>query len=256
MPGDILVSMLGKPEDIARKTFCKVIMTLRMYKGDEPFTESFAINVMLEKVKFISQIDIMVARGKYRTRRTNITREKAFEIWKGLVRNGFISPSHRQMRDKLHPKIPSEGLQMWKIDPYRVTECEQTSWYKSSMRKREWRVRTSSLDVQRCRALRHIYSLFGSRPFTYEMSTSISKYMKMLQTAKAGDITERDRNIMKSVMQSFEMSSQEFLRVWNSLIRSNYITPWKKRTPKGYVKTNAYVVNKNYLRRCLSSFEV
>jgi repressor of nif and glnA expression len=88
------------------------------------------------------------------------------------------------------------------------------------------------------------------------MATSITKYMRQLSTIKTGEITDRDKNIMRAVMQRFEISNEEFKRIWSSLIRNNYITPWKKKTASGYVQTNAYVINRQYLRRCLTAFEV
>lgn len=255
MPGNILSRKSGDPKDL-RKLYCKVIMQSKEYKGLNPFTEAFVIELIIHKAKWVTNIAYMPGKRKIKTTQENFTRNDAINVWRNLVKNGFVIPAGRQMPDRLHPKVPQGGIQLWKIDPYVTAECEEQSWYKSSQRKREWKERHERLDVQRCRALRHLYALFGSSWFTYDMATSITKYMRQLSTIKTGEITDRDKNIMRAVMQRFELSSEEFRKVWNSLIRNNYITPWKKKTASGYVQTNAYVINKQYLKRCLSAFEV
>jgi hypothetical protein len=258
MPGEILVTIDQNPSNM-RKTYCKATMGLRQYVGTNAFSESFARDFMIRKMRKLGPMKTTVTRGKTTVgqSRDGLTSEDAARLLRNLISNGYIAPSHRQMRDKAHPKIPQGGVQMWKLDPYRIAECSQESWYKASIRKREWRVRADSLDIQRCRALRHIYSLFGMKPFTYDMVTSVAKYMRQVSGTKSPEITQRDKEMIKAVIQSFEASTDEFRKIWSSLIRNNYIIPFKKRDIHGkYVQTNAYVVNKALLRRCLGALEV
>jgi hypothetical protein len=254
---DIVIAKFGSTaEDIARRLFCKTVMELRRYKGEQPFSESFAIELIISKVKFVTQVEYRVPGGTQKTKRVNISKEEAIRVWKGLIGNGYVTPSHRQMPDKLHPKIPREGILLWKIDSFRLTECEQLPWYKAATRKRKWRETAQSLDIQRCRALRHMYSIFGLSPFTYDMATGIGKYLRKVESTPGVELTTKDKEVIKSIIQSSEMSTNEFMRVWNSLIQNGYLIQHRKRTPKGIVRTNAYVINKSYLRRCMSAFEV
>jgi hypothetical protein len=255
MPGNILARKSNEPGNL-RKVYCKVITQVREYKGTSPFTEAFVIDMIIHRAKWVTDVSYNPAKKKLKTTQTNFSKEDAITVWRNMVRSGFATPAGRLMPDRLHPKVPQGGIQLWKADPYVLSECQEQSWYKATQRKREWKERHEAIDTQRCRAIRHLYALFGTSWFTYDMATSITKYMKQLSTMKSGEISERDKNVMRSVMQRFEVSSEEFRKIWNSLIRNNYITPWKKKTPTGYVQTNAYVINRQYLRKCMSAFEV
>jgi len=255
MPGNILARRSNDPKNL-RKIYCKVITQIREYKGTMPATEAWVINLIIHKAKWVTDVSYNPVKKRLKTVQANFTREDAIATWRNMVKSGFVVPAGRAMPDRLHPKIPQGGVQLWKTDPYVIAECEEQSWYKASQRKREWKEKHEAIDVQRCRALRHLYALFGTSWFTYDMATSITKYMKQLSTIKTGEITDRDKNIMRAVMQRFEITSEEFRKIWNSMIRNNYITPWKKKTATGYVQTNAYVINRQYLRRCMSAFEV
>jgi hypothetical protein len=257
MPGNIVIKKYGSEKDFLQKLTCKLIMQIQEYNGNNPFTKDFVINLILQKVKFTTDTTTYIGSTiKQKVKQVNATREEATAVWNGLVKAGFVLPAGVIKRDKYHPKAPVAGVQVWKLEQYAVTQCQQTSWYKASTRKRAWREKHLSLDTQRCRALRHLYSMFGTSPFSYEQATGIAKYMKQLTEIKNSGLTDRDKKIIKSVTRTFEISTADFRKIWNSLIQNNYITRWKTKTPRGYVTTNSYVINKAYLRRCLGALEI
>jgi len=244
------IGMLRDASPVAeglRRMYCKAIMNIYRNTGGQPFTYESAIRILLRTTRVTKDHG-----GQKIT--TNLTTEESVIIFKDLLRRQWIHESHRKMPDRNKPNqgIPPQGILYYKVDTMRITECSETSWYKSMMRKRKMVAQERDIDEQRCRVLRNIYSIYGNNPFTYDMVTKLPHYLRRLMASRDANLTQNEVETLRIMATTYEMKGEKFQNVWNSLIRNGYIVQHKEKVPgtNKKVATNKYLVNRNYLRKC------
>jgi hypothetical protein len=90
------------------------------------------------------------------------------------------------------------------------------------------------------------------------MVKNIPKFYRKMAEDTTQEMSEESRVYYKMAAQYSESRTDDFLETWNSLIRNNFIIPYKIKTKDGTIKvrSGAYKVNMIYARRCLSGIDV
>lgn len=247
----------------ARRDACIAILIIVERTGGRLFTVAEAADMLLKNQSKMRYHD--KERGIKQKRDMRI--EDAAIILRKLKENGFIEFVHTRYPDPKNPndKTPRGGISYWRINPLRLSECQNTQWYKAHTRRIEWKQREQNLDKQMCRALNFINGLFGEQPFTYNMLKNAVDHMRNTSPYQ----TEREKELIRGsrTINEFDMSPKNdpltgsrnpapFLQIWNSLIRNNYIKEYKRRETKKFKRAGSkekeYYVNKIYLRKCVN----
>jgi hypothetical protein len=194
--------------------------------------------------------------GEIRVERTELAEEEADAIISELIRNGYLKFVITQHKDKLHPNIPYEGIKYYLFDKFKIIECEESRYFQQKKRKKiEVTETKGKISDKRCRALRQIYAQFGDKSaFTYEMVINIPKFYKKMAENKEEKMSDATRALYFQASQNAESKNIDFLDTWNSLIRNNFLLPYRVRAKDGTIKIRqgAYKVNMEMVRRCLS----
>jgi hypothetical protein len=201
-------------------------------------------------------------RSGIRPERVPVTEEEANALINELIQQNYLKYYTTQKRDKIHPNIPEEGLKYYIFNKFKVIECEESKYFQHQQQKQTERFETKGkLSDRRCRALRQIYAQYTDKvPFTYEM---IRKFPQMYtKMAENMDKTSKDwkttQYLLTAAAKYSESRNDDFLDTWNSLIRNNYIVPYKVRAQDGKIKTvrGVYKVNMDFVRSCLSTINL
>lgn len=237
-----------------KKNYCKVMTNILIFSYGKPVTLGFITEKLLSYAK---KRKITPYLSGPRAERAPLDLEEATSLLQELIRNGYLKYITTQKRDKQHPNVPEEGTKFYNFDKLRVIECQETKYFKQKQQKITQKEETvGKLSDKRCRALRQIYAQFGDKSgFTYEMVKNIPKFYKKMAETKDENMKSDTREFYLQAAQLAESRNLDFLDTWNSLVRNNYIIPYKVRTKDGTIKVRqgAYRVNMNYVRRCLSN---
>ena len=86
------------------------------------------------------------------------------------------------------------------------------------------------------------------------MVINIPKFYKKMAENKEEDMSPKTREFYLQAAQYSESRNVDFLETWNSLIRNNYLIPYRVRTKDGTIKVvdKAYKVNLIFVKNCLS----
>jgi hypothetical protein len=239
--------------------FCKLIMELAARYGTNAFTKEAAFKVWMTLGGM--RVEKRTKSGEIKTDRKNLDLEAVAKYWSILAEGQYIKFYQTRMRDKLHPNLPLDGLKYYVLNPLRVTECQSTKWYQAKSRKIKFQVTESSLTERRCKLLNQLFAQFGATtPFTYEMVTQIPKFYRNVASGKitfedGRPISEESKIYYRVAANKMEENREGMLDVWNSLIRNNFIIPYKVKGKDGIIKVRqgAYRVNINYAKRCLQA---
>lgn len=247
-----------------KKNYCKIMFNIRLFET-KPVTLAFIKRRLLISAG-VRQSHTYSRSGQVRVERKNISSEQADEIIANMKRDGYLIFVTKKYADKLNPNIPEGGLSYYTFDQYKIIECQESKFIQAKIRRSEEKSeKKGKLETKRCRALRQIYAQFGYKtPFTYNMVVSIPKFYKKIieEPEKYKQIVGEDRELTPELKYYYRKASEyaeardiDFMDTWNSLIRNNYLIPYKVRTKDGTVKVRqgAYLVNMEYARRCLSS---
>jgi hypothetical protein len=237
-----------------KKNYCKIMTNILIFSYGKPVTRGFIAEKI---VKYAKKRRAHQYQSGLRTDRIPVSVEEATPLIEELIRNGYLKYIATQKRDKQHPNVPEEGTKFYNFDKLRIIECQESKYFKQKQQKVTQKEETiGKLSDKRCRALRQIYAQFTDKaPFTYEMVLNIPKFYKKMADDKTQTMSEDTRLYYRTAAQLSESRDLDFLNTWNSLIRNNYIVPFKVRTKDGTIKVRqgAYKVNMNYVRRCLSN---
>ena len=237
-----------------KKNYCKIMTNVLISSRGTPFTIGFIAERI---VKFAKRRKVQSYPSGPRTDRVGLTVEEATPLIEELKQKGYLKYVATQKRDKQHPNIPEEGTKFYNFEKLRVIECQESKYFKQKQQKVTQKEETvGKLSDKRCRALRQIYAQFGDKSgFTYEMVRNIPKFYKKMAENKDENMKPDTRAFYYQAAQLAESRNIDFLDTWNSLIRNNYVIPYKVRTKDGTIKVRqgAYKVNMNYVRRCLSN---
>lgn len=237
-----------------KKNYCKIMTNVRYFTFNKPFTLGFVKSLILRYGK--KRKEHQYRSGEVRIERDNFSTEEVDGIISDLMRTGYIKFVVTQKRDKTHPNLPEEGIKYYLFDNFKVIECEESKYFQQKKRKATETVeKTGKLSDKRCRAIRQIYAQFGDKSaFTYEMVINIPKFYKKMAENKEEKMSEATRALYFQASQSAESRNVDFLDTWNSLIRNNFLLPYKVRAKDGTIKIRqgAYKVNMEMVRRCLS----
>jgi dephospho-CoA kinase len=237
-----------------KKNYCKIMTNTRMFTFDKPFNLDYLTALIMRYGK--KRKAHQYKSGEIRTERDRLEKEEAESIISELIRSGYLKFVVTQHRDKLHPNIPDEGIKYYLFDKFRVIECEESRYFKQKQQKRtEVSEVKGKISDKRCRALRQIYAQFGDKSaFTYEMVINIPKFYKKMAENKEEKMSDATRALYFQASQNAESKNIDFLDTWNSLIRNNFLLPYRVRAKDGTIKIRqgAYKVNMEMVRRCLS----
>lgn len=240
----------GGAGEVKRTMDCKTIHVINTLAGGRSFPATLAITAILKNVR------MRTSSLKKNDATRNCTTSEAERYFFELVRDGYIIKDHIEYPQKGKPSvIPPGGLMFYRVSRMKSVECSEMPWYKSLVRKRKYVEGEGKVDTVRCKAMRKLYSLFGYQPFTYDMATKASKYLKEYAQSEGVNLSKTDRATINAIARSYTLTDEEFHRVWNSLVRNNYITPHVIRKGNTLKKTGAYVLNRNYVRKCLFTAE-
>lgn len=236
-----------------KKNYCKIMTNILIFSYGKPVTLGFITEKI---VKYAKKRRAHQYQSGLRTERMPLELEEATSLLQELIRNGYLKYVATQKRDKQHPNVPEDGVKFYNFDKLRVVECQESKYFKQKQQKVTQKEETvGKLSDKRCRALRQIYAQFDQSGFTYEMVRNIPKFYKKMAENKDEDMKPDTRMFYFQAAQVAESKNIDFLDTWNSLVRNNYIIPYKVRTKDGTIKVRqgAYKVNMNYVRRCLSN---
>lgn len=237
-----------------KKNYCKIMTNIRIFTGEKPFTLAFAKKKIMVYGK--KRIEKQYKSGDVRSERKEIPEEEANSLISNLIQQRYLVYYTTVKRDKAHPTIPEDGIKYYMFDNFKVIECQQSKYFKQKMQRTTKKLEvTGTLSDKRCRALRQIYAQFGDKvPFTIEMVKNIPKFYKKMAEDKTQEISEESRIYYRTAAQYSESKAEDFDYTWNSLIRNNFLIPYKIRAKDGTIKVRqgAYKVNMTYARRCLS----
>jgi len=237
-----------------KNNYCKLIMELKTRYGNNAFPKEAVFTIWIKTGGL--RVEKRTRTGDTRTDRKEFDLELCQKYWSLLSDNQYIRYLKTIYPDKLHPLIPRDGLKYYILDPLRVTECESTRWYQSKVRKIKYQVKESSINERRCRLLNQLFAQFGSNtPFTYEMIKALPKFYREMADKKDNGLSEESRIYARAAANYMESSKDNLLDVWNSLIRNNYILPYKIKDKHGIVRVRpgAYKLNMDYVKRCLQA---
>jgi len=250
----MIVRNVTKTGDIDnRDVLCKAVTAAKTYFGDRFFTRQRMLYILIKTVKIKKERDTT----KYIPLEP-LTKERASQMFNIMLDKGYIEFSHIFKKDPkdrttLGVDIPN-GEKVYKVGMLRFAECTQTSWYKNRQRKEKFLLNEDRIDKKSCRALHQIYTMFGNMPFSFKTVTYTANMITKFSKDKTLVLTPAEKSAldhMKTKLYNYDAES--FRKVWQSLIRNNYITQHKIKTPSGYIKpTGLYKINHLYLRYCLS----
>lgn len=245
-------------QDFNKLNLCRRMEDLKLYTAGKPFSKNQALEILIKTGKYKHAI-YNKSTGRLRGYRyDNFEKEDAVLMFNKMIEFDYINYLYTLKRDKLHPKVPFEGIRYYILNKIRLTECENSSWYKAKQSREKYKAKIESPDVRNCRALRQLYALFETQPFNYEMVLKIPELFKYLLQDKSQLYKSQDTRILYTVIQNVPSKDKDFRNVWQSLIKNNYLIPVKVRTPNGKtkIKPGVYRVNKDIVRRCLSALNV
>jgi len=237
-----------------KKNYCKIMINVRIHTGNNPFQINYLKELIQRYAK--KRGEHHFKSGQIRTERLPTSMEEATSLINELIGQNYLKYYKTQKRDKLHPNIPEDGIKYYIFDKFRVIECEESKYFRQKLHRKTEQIETKGLlSERRCKALRQIYAQFGDKiPFTYEMVRNIPKYYRKIAEDKTQDLSEDSKIYYRAAAQYSESVSADFLDTWNSLIRNNFILPYKVKTKDGTIKIRqgAYKVNMTFVRQCLS----
>jgi hypothetical protein len=240
-----------------KKNYCKIMTNIRLATGNNAFILAYAKErIMLYGNNRVER----QYKHSIRPERQPIKENEATALLQDLINQKYLKYIRTQNRDKLHPNLPEEGVKYYAFEKFKVIECQQSKYFQSKQRKTIERIETrGALNEKRCRALRQIYAQFEDKSaFTYEMVKNIPKFYKKMADDKKEEMSIKTREFYFQAARHAESINVDFLDTWNSLIRNNFIVPYKIRAKDGLIKTvpGAYKVNMNYVKRCLSKINL
>jgi hypothetical protein len=237
-----------------KKNYCKIMINIRSFTGNNPFTISYAKEMIQRYAK--KRREHQFKSGHIRTERIEVLEEEANSLIRELSQQGYLKYVLTRKRDKLHPNIPEDGIKYYAFDKFKVIECEESKYFQQKLQRKTEEFETKGkLSDKRCRALRQIYAQFGDKSaFTYEMVMNIPKFYKKMADTKDEEMKPETRVFYLQAAQHSESRNEDFKDTWNSLIRNNYLIPYKVRAKDGTIKTvfGAYKVNMLFVKDCLS----
>jgi hypothetical protein len=242
-----------------KKNYCKIMINVRIHTGEGGFNLDYIKKLIM---KYARKRQEHQFRSGIRPERVNLKEEEANTLISELIQQGYLKYYRTQPRDKLHPNIPEEGIKYYIFNKFKVIECEESKYFQQKQHKKIEQIETKGkLSDRRCRALRQIYAQYTDKvPFTYEMLRKLPQmYSKMAETM---DKNSRDwkttKYLLTAAAKYTESANDDFLDTWNSLIRNNYIVPYKVRAKDGKIKIvrGVYKVNMEYVRSCLSTINL
>ena len=241
-----------------KKNYCKIMINLRLAHGNQPFQ----INTLKELIMRYGKdrIEKHYKSGHIRPEREKIVEERANRLISELIQQNYLQYIGKQHRDKAHPNIPEDGIKFYNFNKFKIIECEESKYFQQKIHKK-----TNVLEVKgqltqrRCRALRQIYAQFSENgPFTYKMVTEIPQFYNRLADELTDPAKAELKRYYRAAAQNSESKDVNFIDTWNSLIRNNFITPYKIRAKDGQIKVRpgAYKVNMLFVRQCLSGANI
>jgi hypothetical protein len=233
----------------SRKVLCKALTSINFYTHNNVFPKDVAVRIILKTVKLRRPSYDM---RKYTAEPPSV--EQANNIFNIMYSRGYLEYSHSFKKLPGYPQKFPDGTKLYRAGQLRVTECEETSWYKNRERKEKYLTKERELDTRRCKALQQIYSMFGYMPFSYNtVKLTANSIINLTHKNSPVKFTKAEKvaiDHMKTKLYSYD--EQGFIRTWQSLIANNYIIPHKIKTPDGYVKnTGLYKINPVYLKQCV-----
>jgi hypothetical protein len=212
----------------------------------KPFSASLAVDTFIKKMRVRNDDRYAV------TKTRNMRSEEALDLWTNLLDRKYVALNHIRKPDRAYPNIPKDGIRFYRINSFRLSECQETTWYKAHTRKVKWKRENKQLDVRKCRVLKFLWAIFREKPFTYNM---VMNYYRSLNTAlKSADnnLNEREKEIFRDLLYQSNVITSDFADVWNAMIRNGYLTPYKRRTATGTNQQNEYTIDRSYAVYCLS----
>jgi len=236
-----------------KKNYCKIMINVRTFN-----TNGVSLDYIKELIMKYGKkrVDQRFKSGHIRPERRELKEEEANSLIGELINLGYLKYTGlTAKRDKLHPNIPEGGIKYYIFDKFKIIECEQSKYFQQKQHRVTERAETKgTLSERKCRALRQLYAHFEDKtPFTYGMVMDLPKYYKQLSENQS--TPEESKIYYRVAAQNLESRSVDFLDTWNSLIRNNFLIPYKIKTKDGIIKIRqgAYKVNMVYVRRCLSA---
>jgi hypothetical protein len=241
-----------------KKNYCKIMVNVRAAHGNGPFQ----LNTLKEFIMVYGKdrVEKHYKSGHIRPERSPIGEPRANQLIAELQQQGYLQYVGKQHRDKAHPNIPEDGIKFYTFNKFKIIECEESKYFQQKIQKK-----TNVLEVKgkltqkRCRALRQIYAQFGeSTPFTYKMVTDIPAFYNKLADELTDPTKAELKRYYRAAAQNAESRDVNFIDTWNSLVRNNFISPYKIRAKDGQIKVRpgAYKVNMLFVRQCLSGANI
>ena len=241
----------------------KALMYIYTYTGDKKFTFNHAVKVLLRNFRVYNEKS-EYKKSEPKTR--HMTLEEATRLVKELRENGYIDDLYKvypRPNDPATKNLPPGGVMLLQTNKLRIIEASNTDWYKRKLNKAKATSVKPNSDIKLCKTFRMIYGIFGTRPFTYDLVIQFANNIIKNDTQHPNpkkDVTPRERDILREVMMDYSFDSRTFQNTWNSLIRNNYIVPYKRkligfdvnRFGNGTSKKE-YIINKYYINTCFSS---
>jgi len=231
-----------------KKDACVTSIILFETSGGKDFTLSDAIAVILKNQNRIRYKD--KERGITGDKRRELIAEDAVKYLKSLRDNGYIEYVNTRYPDKYTPNIPKSGIAFWRIAPIRLVECQNTKWYKSRKSRIKNYASKSNVNFRVCRVLIFLHGIFGNKPFTYDMIKQLVTQMKITSNIK----TQREKELFRNIETVRDFEQEDFLRIWNTLLRNNYIYTRERRKTKKALKSTdrntEYVLNTIFVKNC------
>lgn len=254
--GDLKYTLV---EGEKKKNYCKIMMNTRIATGDRPF----ALSLLQARLQTYGKKRVEQRYG--RSVREGLEKEEAEKYIRDLIQDGYLQYVTTQRKDAQHPNVPESGIKYYIFNKFRVIECQESRYFQQKMRQQEVKSESvGKLPEKRCRALRQIYAQFGDKvPFTYQMVTNMAAFYKRMAMGEElpekkykKALTDDSKQYYLWASKNAESNRDDFIDTWNSLIRNNYVVPYKVRTKDGTIKVRegAYKVNMVYVRRCLSEY--